>query len=234
VADFVAYDSLGIAMNVRVTAVLQSVSGTATTYRWFADSPSNDGTGELDTRIAVGTGLVTFDGAGNLISSPNNVVTIQRRDVPSEDPLEFKLNFNSVTGLSNANATLQASRQDGSSSGTLSSFIIGEDGGIRGVFSNGVTRDLGQVRLARFANPVGLEQVGQTMFRRGINSGLPITGRPGESGLGKIIAGARELSNTDIGKNMIDLVLASTQYRSNSRVITTAQDLLQELLNLRR
>jgi flagellar hook protein FlgE len=234
VADFIAYDSLGVAINVRVTAVLQEISGSATTYRWFADSPSNDPSGEPNVRIAVGTGLVSFDGEGNLIGTTNDLVTIDRRDVPSEDPLEFRLNFDNVTGLSESKASLQASRQDGSSSGTLTSFIVGEDGVIRGVFSNGVTRDLGEVRLARFANAVGLEQVGQTLFRQGVNAGLPILGGPGDNGLGKIVAGARELSNTDIGQNMIDLVLASTQYRSNSRVITTAQELLDELLNLRR
>jgi flagellar hook protein FlgE len=234
VADFIAFDSLGVGIDVRVTAVLQSVTGTSTTYRWFADSSSNDPSGDPNVKIKVGTGLVTFDGEGNLIGTTNDRVTIERRDIPSEDPLEFELNFGNVTGLSENKATLQASRQDGSSAGTLSSFIIGEDGGIRGVFSNGVTRDLGQLRLARFANPSGLAQVGQTLFAQGVNAGLPIQGDPGISGLGKIISGARELSNTDIGQNMIDLVLASTQYRSNSRVITTAQQLFDELLNLRR
>jgi flagellar hook protein FlgE len=234
VADFIAYDSAGYPINVRVTAVLESVSGTATTYRWFADSPSNDPAEELNVNISVGTGLVTFDGEGNLIGTTNSTVTIERRDVPSNDPLEFELNFANVTGLAEDKARLQASRQDGSDAGQLTSFIIGEDGIIRGVFSNGVTRDLGAIRLARFANPVGLEQVGQTLYRQGVNAGLPITGGPGDAGLGKIVAGARELSNTDIGQNMIDLVLASTQYRSNSRVITTAQELLDELLNLRR
>jgi flagellar hook protein FlgE len=234
VADFIAYDSAGYSINVRVTAVLESVSGTATTYRWFADSPDNDPSGAPNVDISVGTGLVTFDGEGNLIGTTNNRVSIDRRDVPSNTPLEFALDFSNVTGLADDKASLQASRQDGSDSGTLTSFIIGEDGVIRGVFSNGVTRDLGAIRLARFANPVGLEQVGQTLYRQGVNAGLPITGGPGDAGLGKVVAGARELSNTDIGQNMIDLVLASTQYRSNSRVITTAQELLDELLNLRR
>jgi flagellar hook protein FlgE len=72
------------------------------------------------------------------------------------------------------------------------------------------------------------------MFGVGINSGLPIESDPGLAGLGQIKAGALELSNTDVGQNLIDLILASTHYRSNTRVITTAQQLLDELLNLRR
>jgi flagellar hook protein FlgE len=234
VSDFVAYDSLGMPISVRLTTVLQSVDGNQTTYRWFADSPQNDTVDNPDVEIKVGTGLITFDGEGNLIDTTNNTVSIQRRDVPSEDPLEFTLDFSSVSGLAASKSSLQASRQDGSAAGTLTSYIIGEDGLIRGVFSNGVTRDLGQIRLARFANPGGLSQIGQSMFTKGVNSGLPILGNPNENGLGKVIAGARELSNTDIGRNMIDLVLATTQYRGNSRVISTAQELLDELLNLRR
>lgn len=232
VADFVVYDSLGFPLDVRLTTVLESRDGTSTTYRWFADSADNDPA--LGEGISVGTGLVSFDGEGNLISATNSTVSIDRRNVPSQSPLEFNLDFSQISGLAANKATLAASRQDGSSAGKLTSFIVGEDGVIRGVFSNGVTRDLGQVRLARFANPAGLEQVGNNMFGQGVNSGLPIEGSPGGDGIGKLVAGALELSNTDIGRNLIDLVLATTQYRGNSRVIATAQQLLDELLNLRR
>jgi flagellar hook protein FlgE len=232
VADFVAYDTLGIPVNVRLTAVLQERTDTATIYRWFADSSDNSPLTGAD--ISVGTGLITFDGRGNFVSSTNDQVNVERRNIPSSDPLAFTLDFSALSGLSQDTATLAVSRQDGSSAGTLTSFIIGEDGKIRGVFSNGVTRDLGQVRMARFANPVGLVQRGNNNFGQGVNSGLPIEGNPGENGIGSVIAGAVELSNTDIGKNLIDLVLATTQYRGNARVITAVQQLLDELLQLSR
>ena len=115
----------------------------------------------------------------------------------------------------------------------LASFIIGSDGTIKGVFDNGVTRDLGQIRLARFSNPSGLEQQGQNLYASGVNSGSPVEGAPGQQGIGEIVAGAQELSNTDIGSNLIELILASTMYRGNARVITTVQQMLDELLNLR-
>jgi flagellar hook protein FlgE len=184
--------------------------------------------------ISVGTGLVTFDGEGNLIGTTNASVSIERRNIPSSDPLSFDLDFSQVSGLSTATSSLSAARQDGSPAGTLSSFIIGEDGRLRGVFTSGVTRDLGQIRMAKFANPAGLNQRGQNLFAQGVNSGLPIEGDPSTQGIGSIVAGAVELSNTDIGKNLIDLVLATTQYRGNARVITAAQQMLDELLNLRR
>lgn len=232
VADFVVYDSLGIPLNVRLTSVLESRTDTQTTYRWFANSPDNDpltGVG-----ITVGTGLISFDGEGKFLSTNNSTVSIDRRHVPSASPLEFKLDFSQLSGLADTKASLAATRQDGFKPGKLTSFIIGEDGVIRGVFDNGTQRDLGQIRLARFANNEGLVQRGQNLFASGVNSGLPVTANPSDQGLGSIISGAVEQSNTDIGKNLIDLILASTQYRGNTRVITAAQQLLDELLNLRR
>ncbi|MHB8900513.1 MAG: flagellar hook-basal body complex protein [Thermoguttaceae bacterium] len=232
VTDFLVYDSLGIPLRVRLTAVLEERNSTSTTYRWFADSPDNDPT--TGTEIAVGTGRVTFDGEGNMIAVSESTVSIERRHVSSASPLEFELDFSNMSGLAAENSTVAVSRQDGSAPGVLTSFIVGEDGVIKGVFSNGVTRDLGQIRLARFANPSGLEQKGENLYAEGVNSGLPVEGDPGAQGTGGIISGAVELSNTDIGSNLIDLILASTMYRGNTRVITTAQEMIDELLSLRR
>ncbi|PHR90658.1 MAG: flagellar biosynthesis protein FlgE [Blastopirellula sp.] len=238
VTDFLAYDTLGIPINVRLTATLERRDGSNTVYRWYADSSDNDNamdTGDIgEAQIAVGTGLIFFDGDGNFVGSDNSTVNVQRRDVPSQSPLEFELDFSLLSGLASESASLNASRQDGSNAGSLTDYIIGEDGVIRGIFSNGVDRDLGQIRLARFGNPGGLEQRGENMYSSGVNSGLPVEGDPGENGIGDVIAGAVELSNTDIGSNLIDLILASTQFRGNSRVITTAQELFDELLNLNR
>ena len=88
--------------------------------------------------------------------------------------------------------------------------------------------------MARFANNSGLQQVGDSMFNVGVNSGDPTFGVPGAEGIGTLSAGAVELSNTDIGQNLIELILASTQYRGGARVITATQELLDELLALSR
>ncbi len=231
-ADFVAYDSLGLPIGVRLTAVLESRDDNSTTYRWYADSGDNNS--RVNSSITVGTGLVRFDGNGNFIAATNSTIAINRDGLPSEKPLEFSLDFSAVSGLASESSTIAASRQDGSPPGVLTSYVIGEDGTIRGVFSNGVSRDLGLIRLARFTNNNGLEQRGQNLFAQGINTGLPIEGRPGENGLGTVSSGALELSNTDVGGDLVNLVLASTQYRSNARVITATQQLFDELLNLRR
>jgi flagellar hook protein FlgE len=232
-SEMVVYDSLGIPLTIRLTTALESASGSVTTYRWFATSPDNQPVSGVGT--TVGTGLISFDGNGKFIDATDTGVSIERRDVASNTPVTLDLDFSQITALSQSGGgQVQASTQDGFAAGTLASFSVTESGRIKGVYSNGVTRDLGQMLMARFNNPGGLQQVGDNLFAEGVNSGEPLRDIPGSSGIGALTAGAIELSNTDIGKNLIDLILASTQYRGGTRVITSAQQLLDELLDLRR
>jgi flagellar hook protein FlgE len=233
------FDSLGIPVTVRITTVLESRDGDSTTYRWYATSADNEPVPSLGVDTVLGNGTLTFNGSGRIIGDPVATIAVQREDTASE-LLEFDLDFSQVSGLAVSNnlgqsvSTLSMTRQDGFPPGTLSSFIVTETGLIRGVFSNGTERALGQVRMARFANNAGLQQVGDNVFTEGVNSGEPVQGNPGENGIGNLTAGAVELSNTDIGQNLIELILASTQYRGGTRVITAAQQLLDELMSLRR
>jgi flagellar hook protein FlgE len=237
ITDFVVFDSLGIPVSVRITTALESKDGDSTTYRWYATSPDNEPLEGVDT--VLGSGILRFDGNGRIVGNPVASVAVERESTASE-LLEFDLDFSHVSGLAVSNnlgestSTMSMTRQDGFPPGTLTSFIVTESGLIRGVFSNGTERPLGQVRMARFANNAGLQQVGDNVFTEGVNSGEPIQGNPGENGLGNLTAGAVELSNTDIGQNLIELILASTQYRGGTRVITAAQQLLDELMSLRR
>ncbi|HEX3998321.1 MAG TPA: flagellar hook-basal body complex protein [Pirellulales bacterium] len=229
--NFIAYDSLGIPVNVNITMALQNVDGNSTTYRWFASSPDNEPTSGNST--AVGTGLVTFDGNGNVESVTNDTVSIQRTNVASQS-LQFNLNFGQVSGLSTTAPTLSVTNQDGSAPGTLTSYNIGSDGGIQGVYSNGVTRTLGQIQLANFTNPDGLIQEGANTFSSGVNSGLPVQGTPGTQGIGTVVSGSLEESNTDIGTSLVSLILASTSYQGNAQVVTTTNQLFNDLMQLTR
>jgi flagellar hook protein FlgE len=232
ITDSVVYDSLGTSLPLRLTMVLDQRNGTETTYRWFADSANNSS--GTTAKIAVGTGTVTFDTSGNFKKAYEDTVNIYRDGFPTVNPLTFRLDFSRISGLATSADALAVTRQDGSAAGTLNSFIVGENGTITGVFSNGITRTLAQIRLARFANPSGLDQRGQNLYAVGVNSGLAVEGNPGSQGIGSVVAGASELSNTDIGASLIDLILASTMYRGNARVITTVQQMFDELMNLRR
>ncbi|MEE9603761.1 MAG: flagellar hook-basal body complex protein, partial [Thermoguttaceae bacterium] len=176
VADFLAYDSLGMPLSVRLTMVMEAKTSNSMSFRWFADSPNNAETTGVD--ISVGTGVVTFDGEGNFVSASDNTVSIGRADQPSASPLQFEIDFAQISGLAAENSSLAISRQDGSAPGVLTSFIVGEDGSISGVFSNGISRTRGQIRLARFGNPAGLEQKGENLYSGGANSGLAVEGNP--------------------------------------------------------
>ena len=228
--EYVAYDSLGSPITVKMSMVLESRDSSSTTYRWFANSADNQPVSGVDT--TAGTGLVTFDSSGRFFSATDSTVQVERRDVASSSPVEFDVDFSSITAVDNP-STLNLTKQDGFSAGSLTSFSITESGLIKGVYSNGTTRNIGQIQMARFTNNAGLQQLGDNLFAEGINSGEPFSGNPGDSGLGGLTSGAVELSNTDIGQNLIELILASTQYRGNARVISAAQDLLDELMNLR-
>jgi flagellar hook protein FlgE len=229
--DFVVYDSLGTALDVRVSTVLEEKGDTFTRYRWFATSDDNEPADGLST--FVGTGTIVFDERGNIQSGGTGDINIQRNQSAAASPLTVELDFSRVSGRG-SDASMRMTGQDGFAPGTLSSFIITESGLIRGIFSNGAERPLGQIRMARFPNNVGLQQIGENLFASGINSGTAQIDDPGANGIGTLTSGALELSNTDIGQNLIELILASTQYRGGARVITTAQQLLDELLNLRR
>ncbi|HEY5315484.1 MAG TPA: flagellar hook-basal body complex protein, partial [Pirellulales bacterium] len=229
-ANLVVYDSLGDPINVTVTAEMQSQTSSETTYRWYADSPNNEpGSGAA---IAVGTGLISFDGQGNFVGATNDTVSVDRSNSPATSPLNFQLNFSALSGLSATSSSLSDSGQDGFPPGQLTSYNISGDGTIQGVFDNGTQRTLGQLQLARFANPDGLVQQGQNLFSAGVNSGLPVMAAPSSEGVGSIVSGAVELSNTDISASLITLISASTMYRGNSEVISTANQLWTALLNL--
>src|SRR5207302_10152783 len=101
-------------------------------------------------------------------------------------------------------------------------------------FDNGITRTLGQMALARFPNPRGLVQIGNNNYSQGIASGLPQITAPGTFGAGTIQSGALEQSNTDIGKNLVNLIVAATNYQGNARVISSVDQLVNVLLTLGR
>jgi flagellar hook protein FlgE len=229
--DFVVYDSLGQAVNVRLNAVLEDSAPGVTTYRWYLESAE-------DSRddVAIATGQLTFDSLGNVSGGDSVTFSLQRDNTAAISPMQIAMDLSQISGISSeaAGSLLILTSQDGSPPGTLQSFVIDENGIINGVFDNGIVHTLGQVVLARFANPDGLIEDGSTTFREGVSSGVPALTNPGTFGVGTIRAGAIELSNTDIGKNLVELIVASTNYRGNARVISSVQQLVDELLVLGR
>jgi flagellar hook protein FlgE len=128
----------------------------------------------------------------------------------------------------------RVSNSNGSGAGILSSYTVSNTGQIVGVFSNGLKQTLGQLALANFNNVNGLEKIGDSMFRSTVNSGLAQVGPAGSAGLGLITSGALEMSNVDLAQEFTNLVIAQRGFQANSRIITTSDEILQELVNLKR
>lgn len=124
--------------------------------------------------------------------------------------------------------------QDGYAAGALQAFSVDANGTISGRFSNGQLRSLAQVVLARFPDPIGLTRGGKNTFSQSGNSGQPVTGTPDSAGLGRVLSNSLELSNVDLGESFIDMIAAQRGFQANSRVITTSDEILQELVNLKR
>lgn len=226
---FVAYDSLGNQMNVNLNMVFQSKNTTGTTWRYYVQSADNSGLNR-----ALGTGTVSFDSSGKLISTKNPTFSIDRTGTGAQSPQQITLEFNSDSGslsaLSDQQSQLATVSQDGAPIGSLDSFSVNNDGTIVGVFSNSLHQNLGQVALAKFSNPDGLVQSGQNLFSTSSNSGTAQVGTATQAGLGKIVGGAVEQSNVDLSAQFVNLISASTGFSANSRVITTNQKLMQDLL----
>ncbi len=223
--SFVVYDSLGTPLTIDLTFTLQQTSASGgTTWQFVAESNDNDAVSRL-----IGLGEVTFDATGRFTNATNQSFSITRTN-GAVSPLTVNMDFNSgtdaVSSLTDSASNLAAVFQDGSPIGTLSNFSIGEDGRISGSFTNGLTRTIGLVALAKFSNPEGLVDAGDNLFRTGPNSGTPLVAKPRDFGTGRLVGGALELSNVDLSQEFINMILASTGYSAASRVITTTDKLV--------
>jgi flagellar hook protein FlgE len=123
--------------------------------------------------------------------------------------------------------------QDGYKPGTLQRFTTGDDGIIQGQYSNGQTRALGQVVLANFTNPNGLEPLGNNAWAESTDSGIPLMGTPGTGGMGVLQASATESSNVDLTAELVNMIVAQRAYQANAQTIKTQDSVLQTLVNLR-
>ncbi len=149
------------------------------------------------------------------------------------DTLTVQFDF---TGVSQ-NASLSSAAilsQDGSPVGRLETINISPDGTINGVFSNGSTRTLAQILVASFANVGGLVRNGDNLYIESSNSGEPILGSPGTLSRGVIQSTELELSNVDISEEFVNLILAQRAFQANARIITTGDEVLNEVINLKR
>jgi flagellar hook protein FlgE len=143
------------------------------------------------------------------------------------------VDLSALTGFSGVD-TVKGLNQDGHAAGTLQSFQLGQDGTITGAFSNGLKQVIGRLAMANFTNPAGLEKAGGSLFTTTVNSGTIQLGTPGTGGRGTLAGGSLEMSNVDLSSEFTNLIVAQRGFQANARVITTSDQVLQELVDLKR
>ncbi|MCW3488740.1 flagellar hook protein FlgE [Dethiobacter alkaliphilus] len=224
IAEVMIFDSQGGMHLVEMT--FTNFGGN--TWSWEANRIAEDGTPlELG-----GTGEVVFDGHGSFQSTTGDT-SLVFTGIDDVNGLEIALDFNDMTqvvGTSNA----QVRYQDGFPAGELDEFAIGKTGVISGIYTNGLVVELGQIALASFANPEGLTKAAGNMYQVSSNSGQPRVGGAGLEGRGSIETATLEMSNVDLSYEFTEMITTSRGFQANSRVITTSDDMLQEVVNLKR
>ncbi|MFT0847538.1 flagellar hook protein FlgE [Actinomycetaceae bacterium L2_0104] len=144
-----------------------------------------------------------------------------------------EIDLAAITGFANL-TTVEASSQNGRSAGTLRSIGVNDDGTITGVFSNDQRLDIGQIAVAYFTNAGGLEKAGSSYARESTASGVPQIGTAGSGSRGGITSRALEMSNVDLAQEFTSMIIAQRGFQAGSRIITTSDEVLQELVNLKR
>jgi flagellar hook protein FlgE len=215
------YDTLGVRHSVRVTFTKTA----ANAWSWAAATdPSDVGTSTTST------GTATFTPSGALLASTGSISLALTNGATT--PVNVPLDLAQMTQFSGVSAI--SGLTDGFTSGTLVTFTIGSGGDITGVYTNGQTQALGQIAMASFVNPGGLLRQGQNLFAESSASGSASIGEPGTSGRGSVTTGNLEMSNVDLATQFTGMITAERGFQANGRVITTSDEMLQELVNLKR
>lgn len=219
-ATLKAYDSLGEAHLVTVTFTKSGAGA----WDWAATGP--DGS-------AAGSGSLTFAAAGALSSGATGSLQVALPASGAASPVALQLELGELTQVAGA-GTPSLLRQDGLPAGTLRDLAFDERGVLIGLYTNGARREIGRVALARFANPEGLLSVGGNLFQASVNSGQPQSVAAGEDASLKLMSGALEMSNVDLSAEFTRMILTQRGFQANAKVVTTADEVLQELMQLKR
>jgi flagellar hook protein FlgE len=220
----ITYDSLGVDHTINLDFNRQ---GDSRIWEYRAvDEDGND--------IVPGTptsGTISFDNQGR--SQTSSIQVEMTLDTGAVTPQQIALQMDQLNQFA-GDPTVTASEQDGVEMGTLESYLISPDGVITGEFTNGLNQTLGQIALATFNNPGGLTQVGTSMWSESVASGTAQVGAPESASRGSTVQGTLEASNVDLANEFTQLIIGQRGFQANARIITTSDEMLNELANLRR
>ncbi|MBP5234025.1 MAG: flagellar hook-basal body complex protein [Planctomycetes bacterium] len=253
--NIVVYDSLGNPKEITITLSLVDRDSDFSTYRWIAESMDDtdanwqiDPTSkEITTNSNVGTGTIRFDANGQFVKgveySETAGIELTLKNQGVSDILRIALteglskNYNQDLDFSYLTQVATSSdfnlkEQDGSAPGTLESCTTSLDGIIQGVYSNGVVRNIARLALSLVPNENGLMSAGGNLFTTSPASGDAQIAFASVGGRGDIRAAAIETSNVDLSEEFTELITVQRGFQANSRIISTSDEMLEELVNL--
>lgn len=227
------FDSLGDAHNLVIT-----FTKTEGDNQWIWAASFAGGN---ETIVDGGTGTVQFNTAGEVVAFDVDGAATGIVVEPGTGGSQFTialdvqggLGFSGVTQFS-SDPTLIVRDQDGRPTGTLLRFAIDTQGIITGIFSNEKNITLAQIALAEFPNPIGLLRSGGGIFDITSSTGTPIIGAAGKQFSSSLLSGSLEMSNIDLVKQFTDLIVTQRGFQANARVVTTADQILEETMRLKR
>ncbi|MHB1419360.1 MAG: flagellar hook-basal body complex protein [Bacillota bacterium] len=200
--------------------------------------------GGADSTTQPRTGSLIFDQAGKILVDDTRLANGAEEgqltkalsfdpDDPDAKRVTITPDFANLTQFAAASSAV-VDNQDGNPPGGLETISINDSGAIVGSFSGGIRRELGRIALASFTNPAGLARVGENIYQDSGSSGDPRIGEALSAERGKVVSSSLEMSNVDLAEELTDMIITQRGFQANSRIITTSDELLQELVNLKR
>ncbi|MBU0606693.1 MAG: flagellar hook protein FlgE [Armatimonadetes bacterium] len=217
-ATISVYDSLGLSHEVSAT-----FTKTATANQW---------TVEAECEGSTASGTITFSSADGSVATGGTLALSVALTSGATTPLDLTLDLSSVTQLTQTGSNVRALGQDGTPSSTLSAVSILDGGDIQGEYSDGHVAVLGRVAVANFANVAGLVHVGSNLYQEGAASGQIDIGSAGTSGRGQVRSRQLEMSNVDLTKCFVEVMMAQRGFQASTRVISAANSMLDDVMQL--
>lgn len=220
------FDSLGRSHTVNV--VFEKVDTTNNEWSYSVINPLNTS----DPTDIISSGTLVFNNTGAL-DLPNSTINQFGFTPDGADQVTITPDFSAVTQVAQE-TSIVAHSQDGYPAGSLRTITIDTMGTITGIFTNGINEELAQIALITFDNPGGLLKSGDNLYQNSNNSGEGRIGPPATGGRGIISPGSLEMSNVDLSEEFTQMIITQRGFQANSRIITTSDEMLQELVNIKR
>lgn len=228
-SSITVYDAQGNSYDVAIQWKKCYADSGTTSWYWEASAS--------DMSISPASGYVEFDSSGKIITTDstnyNTAPTLTLTPTTAGTAaFDITMDLSGISTYTSNSTSKVTGTVDGYEAGELQSLSISSDGTIIGTYSNGQTQPLAKVALATFTNPEGLEKVGSNLYAVSANSGKFTAVVAGSGGSGTLSSGTLEMSNVDLASQFSQMMISQRAYQANSKVISTADEMLQSVINM--